>query len=504
MNPLVECVPNFSEGRRPEVVEAIADAVRSTPGVNLLDYSSDHDHNRSVLTFVGSPEGIEEAAFQAIKTAAELIDMTQQSGEHPRIGATDVVPFIPIRDVTMDDCIAIANRLGQRVGEELGVPVYLYEKAARQPTRTNLENIRRGEYEGLREAIKADPDRAPDFGPAELGTAGATVIGARPFLIAYNVYLNTDDVAAAKKIARAIRHSGGGLRFTKALGLLVDGKAQVSMNLTDFSLTPIHRVQELIKVEAARYGYQITHAELIGLIPEQALVDTARWYLQLDLFDENQQILDWKVRAAEASDITPSAFLDAVAAGTPAPGGGSVAALAGALASALAGMVARLSMGKKKYADIAEEMQQAADTVDKLRLSLTSAIAEDSAAFEKVMDSYRMDKSDPGRAGAIQAAMTHAAEVPLETVKRSLQTMEQLKIVAALGNVNAATDAAVGAQMALSAVEGAALNVLINLQDLKDETIVNAFREEVINLREAGRALAAEIMALVEERIGLA
>jgi glutamate formiminotransferase/formiminotetrahydrofolate cyclodeaminase len=321
VQPLVECIPNFSEGRRPEVVEAIADAVRGTPGVTLLDYSSDADHNRSVLTFVGTPEGIEVAAFAAIKTAAALIDMTQHSGEHPRIGATDVVPFVPIRGVEMADCAAIARRLGQRVGDELGIPVYLYERAATRPDRENLANLRKGEYEGLREAIRTDPDRAPDFGPAELGTAGATVIGARAPLIAYNVYLNTDDVEAARKIARTVRHSGGGLRFVKALGLLVDGRAQVSMNLTDYTRTPVQRVQELIRVEAARYGYRITQAELIGLIPEQALIDSARWYLQLDLF-EDDQILEWRIQAAEAADLMPHAFLDAVADGTPTPGGG--------------------------------------------------------------------------------------------------------------------------------------------------------------------------------------
>jgi glutamate formiminotransferase/formiminotetrahydrofolate cyclodeaminase len=503
VQPLVECIPNFSEGRRPEVVEAIADAVRGTPGVTLLDYSSDADHNRSVLTFVGTPGGIEAAAFAAIKTAAALIDMTQHSGEHPRIGATDVVPFVPIRGVEMADCAAIARRLGQRVGDELGIPVYLYEQAATRPDRKNLADLRKGEYEGLREAIKTDPDRAPDFGPAELGTAGATVIGARAPLIAYNVYLNTDDVEAARKIARAIRHSGGGLRFVKALGLLVDGRAQVSMNLTDYTRTPVQRVQELIRVEAARHGYQITHAELIGLIPEQALVDAARWYLQLDLF-EDDQILEWRIQAAEATDLTPHAFLDAVADGTPTPGGGSVAALAGALASALAGMVARLTAGKKKYAGVEEAMQEAARLSDRLRADLTTAIGDDSAAFREVMDAYRRDKDDPSRPAAIQEALRRAADVPLHTARLSLQAMEQLKVVVEQGNVNAVTDGAVGARMALAAIEGAALNVLVNLQSMDDEAAVGAYRDEITSLRESGRALAAEIASLAEGRLGLA
>src|SRR5574341_2462177 len=280
MKPLVECIPNFSEGRRREVVEAIVEAVRRVPGAAVLDYSLDADHNRSVLTYIWTLNTFEQEAFNAIKQAAELIDMTQHSGEHPRIRATDVFPFVQILGIEMKDCVEIARRVGKRVGEELGIPVYLYEKAATRPDRENLANLRKGEYEGLRDAIKTAPDRVPDFGPVELGPAGATVIGARAPLIAYNVYLNTDDVEIASKVAKAIRHSSGGLRYVKALGLSVEGRAQVSMNLTDYTRTPIHRAQDLIRSEAARYGCAIAFAELIGLIPEQALVDAARWYLQ--------------------------------------------------------------------------------------------------------------------------------------------------------------------------------------------------------------------------------
>lgn len=285
---LVECVPNFSEGRRQEVIDAIAAAIRSVPQVWILDVESDADHNRSVITCVGEPEAALEAMFRAIQKAAELIDLNQHEGEHPRIGATDVVPFVPLRGVTMDDCVELARRLGRRVGEELGIPVYLYEAAATRPDRENLANIRRGEYEGLKEAIKTDPNRVPDFGPRELGPAGATVIGAREFLIAFNVYLNTDDVSIAKKIARAVRHSSGGLRYVKALGMLVGGQAQVSMNLTNFKKTPIFRVVEMIRREAARYGCTITHTELVGLTPLQAMLDVAQWYLQLDGFSPSQ------------------------------------------------------------------------------------------------------------------------------------------------------------------------------------------------------------------------
>ncbi len=285
---LVECVPNFSEGRRQDVIDEIVAAIRSVPRVWILDVESDPDHNRSVITCVGEPEAVVDAMFRAIAKAAELINLDEHEGEHPRIGATDVVPFVPLRGVTMQDCVELARLLGQRVGEELGIPVYLYEAAATRPDRENLANIRKGEYEGLKEAIKSDPDRAPDFGPRELGPAGATVIGAREFLIAFNVYLNTDDVSVAKKIARAVRHSSGGLRYVKALGMLVGGQAQVSMNLTNFKKTPIFRVVEMIRREAARYGCTITHSELVGLTPLEAMLDVAQWYLQLNDFTASQ------------------------------------------------------------------------------------------------------------------------------------------------------------------------------------------------------------------------
>ncbi len=288
MQKIVECVPNFSEGRRPDVVQKIVAGIAAVDGVTVLDYSSDADHNRSVVTFVAPPETVGEAAFAGIAKAAELIDMTQHTGGHPRMGATDVCPFIPIKGVTMDDCVEISKTVGKRVGEELNIPVYLYEKAATRPERENLAHVRRGQYEGIKEIIATDPAHTPDFGPAKMGTAGATAIGARQFLIAFNVYLNTNEVEIAKKIGKAIRHSGGGLRFVKAMGLEVDGKAQVSMNLTDFTRTPIFRVLELIRREAARYGVGIESSELIGLIPQQALIDAAAWYLQMDGFSAEQ------------------------------------------------------------------------------------------------------------------------------------------------------------------------------------------------------------------------
>jgi glutamate formiminotransferase len=288
MRQIVECVPNFSEGRRQEVIDQILAAVVQVPGARLLDVKSDPDHNRSVVTVIGTPQATSEAAFQAAASAARLIDMEHHQGGHPRMGATDVIPFVPVQGVTMEDCVTLARQLGQRVGQELGIPVYLYEEAATRPDRHNLADVRRGEYEGLKKEIATNPDRAPDFGPVVMGTAGATAIGARPWLIAFNVYLNTDDVSPAKAIAKAVRHSNGGLRFVKALGLVVEGRAQVSMNLTDYHQTPMHRVLELIRAEAAYYGLTVTHSEVVGLLPAEALSDVAQFYLQLRGFSSNQ------------------------------------------------------------------------------------------------------------------------------------------------------------------------------------------------------------------------
>jgi len=293
MSPIVESVPNFSEGRRPEVIQAIVTAYSSVAGARVIDHSSDPDHNRSVVTMVGAPAAVSEALFRGIAKAAELIDLNQHEGEHPRLGATDVVPFVPIRDITMAECVELARTLAQRVSAELGIPTYLYYEAASRPERKVLARIRKGEYEGVKAALEAgDPDRLPDFGPAQLGPAGATTIGARPALIAYNIYLTTDDDAIAKKTGKAIRHSSGGLRYVQAMGMLVEGRAQVSMNLLDYRKTPVYRVTELVRREAARYGVGIHSAELIGLIPEQALIDSAQWYLQLDNL-EPESILEW-------------------------------------------------------------------------------------------------------------------------------------------------------------------------------------------------------------------
>lgn len=293
---VVECVPNFSEGRRQAVIDALVQSVETVDGVALLDVHSDPDHNRTVITFAGGPEPVLEAAFASIRTAAQHIDMEAQQGQHPRIGAADVVPLVPLAGTSLEECAALARRLGARVGDELGIPVYLYEAAASRPDRVNLADVRRGGYEGLKVAVQSDPERQPDYGPARLGKAGAVAVGARLPLIAYNVYLNTDDVTVAQKIAESIRYSGGGLAHVKALGLLVKGRAQVSMNLTDYTRTPIPRVMEMIRSEAARYGVAVQSSELVGLVPQAALIDAARWYLQLDDLSADQ-ILEERLRA---------------------------------------------------------------------------------------------------------------------------------------------------------------------------------------------------------------
>jgi len=303
MNQVVECVPNFSEGRRERIIEQIVSVLRGVPGNQVLDVQSDPDHNRTVVTMVGVPAAIAEAAFQGTAIAARLIDLNHHRGGHPRMGATDVIPFVPLREVTMDQCISLARQLGERVGRELGIPVYLYEEAATRPERRNLAEVRRGEYEGLRQEIATNPERLPDFGPAAMGTAGATAIAARPPLIAFNVYLNTSDLHPAQAIAKAVRHSSGGFRFVKAIGLLVEGQAQISMNLTDYRRTPLARVLAAIRSEASRYGLAVTHTEIVGLLPAEALFDVAEFHLQLAGFSASQ-IIENRLSGDVASDAS--------------------------------------------------------------------------------------------------------------------------------------------------------------------------------------------------------
>lgn len=502
---IVECVPNFSEGRRGAVIGSIRAAVESVRDVYVLDLHSDEDHNRTVITFAGEPGSVSEAAFQGIRKAAELIDLDDHAGEHPRIGATDVVPFIPIAGVTMDECVEMAQKLGARVADELGIPVYLYEKAASRPDRENLEDIRRGEYETLKTEIATVEDRAPDFGPSKLGKSGATVIGARRPLIAFNVYLTTDNPDIATKIGRAVRHSSGGMRYVKALGMLVDGRAQVSMNLTNFQRTPMARVVESIRREAERYGLGIHHSELVGLIPQAALVHAAQWYMQLDQFVPDQ-ILETRLYAAmQAEQGGMDAFLQDLSAGTATPGGGSAAAYAAAMGASLTAMVARLTIGKKKYAEVESQMQSILEQSEPLQAKLYDAVARDAAAFEAVMAAYRLakdsQKEQDERKQAIEKAMRTAAEVPLGVCRDSIQVMKLAAELAENGNRNAVSDAGSAGAMAQAAFKAAQYNVRINAGSIEDRKLAKGWLDELERLQTEADMLAGRLEEIMQSAL---
>lgn len=499
MTQLVECVPNFSEGRKPEIYNAIADQIRAVAGTRLLSVSADADHNRTVITFVGTPDAVEEAAFRAIAKAAQLINLDQHRGEHPRIGATDVCPLVPVRNVTLADCVAMAQRLGKRVGEELGIAVYLYEAAATRPDREKLSEIRKGEYELWKAEVATNPNRKPDFGPAQPQSWGATVIGARPFLIAYNLYLNSDKVEIANEIAKAVRFTTGGLRYVQALGFLVEGQAQVSMNLTNFEKTPIYRVQEMVRREAERYGLTITKAELVGLTPQKALLDAAKWYLQIDNL-QDEQILEYQLAQPEnrAEERLLVGFVNEVASSTPTPGGGSVAALAGSLAAALTQMIAGLTAGRKKYAAVSEEAQEVLREGGKLKGQLLDAIVEDSAAFDqllKVIQNKLLDSQS--RMEALEKATIETGEVPLRVAYLSLQIAKLGQRMVKVGNANAVTDGASAGIMARAAVQIAALNVKINAKGLQNQELARSWIEQI-------NAIEAETLAVVENIVATA
>ncbi len=508
-NPLVECIANYSEARRPEVVEAIAAAITSVGGVRLLDRHSDLDHNRSVLTFIAPPEAVLEAAFRSVAAAADLINMDEHTGGHPRIGAADVLPFVPVQDVSMQDCVELARRLGRRVGDQLNIPVYLYEEAATLPERQNLENIRRGQYEALKVEIGVDPARDPDFGPRYLGTAGATVIGARQPLLAFNVYLNTGDVEIAKKIAKTVRNSSGGFRYVKAMGILVDGRAQVSMNLTNFRSTPLSLVVETIRREAARYGAAIHHSELVGLTPQQALVDAAVWYLQLDQF-EPDQILEHHLQETQTTppgeDLASlsESFVDELAAGTPTPGGGSAAAYAGAMGAALVAMVARLTVGKKKYLAVQNQMQVIIERAEALRVDLQAAVTRDAEAYQAVMAAMKLPNGAPSpdqaRCQAIEKATLVAAQVPLEVAQKAVSVLELALEVVAKGNLNAMSDGGSAAVLAGSALRIAGLNVRTNIPMLQDRAAAEQLLADLSALEARAAILQNRIQIQLVER----
>ncbi|HMI55803.1 MAG TPA: glutamate formimidoyltransferase [Gemmatimonadaceae bacterium] len=492
---LVECVPNFSEGRRPEIVNEIRDAIAGVEGVSVLDVSADASHNRSVITFIAPVDSAVDAAFAGIKAAAERIDLCQHTGEHPRIGATDVVPFIPLEGSTMEDCIALARALGERVGRELEIPVYLYERAATTPTRENLADVRRGEFEGLREELGKNPARKPDFGPERIHpTCGAIAIGARPFLVAYNVYLGpAANLQIAKNVAKAVRGSSGGFRYVKGLGLEVDGQAQVSMNLVDTERTALHTAFDFVKMRAEAEGAQVTWSEIVGVVPERVLFDAAVSHLQLKQF-RPEQILERQVREVVSGGESLSGFLASVASSNPVPGGGSVAAHTGALGAALAQMVAVLTVGKKKYAAVDAEMKEVALKAIALGNRLSALVKRDAEAYSLVSEAYKLPK-EPAEAAArrtdaVTTALMKAAEVPLETARASVEVAQIAAQVAEKGNENAVTDAGVAALLAEAACKGADYNVRVNVLALED--------------RSKGEHLARESRELVKKVVALA
>ncbi len=507
MAKLVECVPNFSEGRRPEVISEICNAITSVEGVSLLDHEMDPDHNRAVVTFVCHPDLAVEAAFRGYQKAAELIDMQTHQGEHPRMGACDVCPFIPLSDLSIEDAVELANKLAKRVGEELQIPVYLYEDAASTPKRRNLAKVRTGQYEGIRDNIEIDPARKPDYGPAKMNLkSGSTAIGVRFPLVAFNVYLDTNKKWIADKVADAVRSLRGGYRFVKALGFEIKERdqVQISMNLVNYTKTPIFRVFETIKSEAARYGVNVTSSEIIGLVPNGAILDVAEWYLRLENFSK-EQVLEEKLASAGGTAAAVDDFYSEVASSSPAPGGGSVAASAGALGAALSAMVCRLTVGKKKYASVKDELSNIRDQADGLLAELKQLVETDKEAFDKVMEAFALPKStdeeNVQRDTAIEAANKGAAEVPLTVMKKSLEVLSLSKTVAAKGNENSITDAGVSALMARAAVEGAGYNVRINLTSIEDKKFASNMKTEVSALLSQTEKLAEEVKQLVEAKL---
>jgi len=497
MKPLVECVPNFSEGRDPAKVAVILAAIREVPDVFVLAHESDTDHNRSVITLAGAPEAVAEAAVRAVGKAAEIIDLTCQTGAHPRIGATDVVPFIPIHGVTIEDCVALARKAAHEIWRRYRIPVYLYEAAAQRPERTNLEKIRKGQFEGLREEVLHNPERAPDVGEPRLHpTAGATVVGARKFLIAYNINLGTPDVEIAKKIAKTIRFSSGGIPFVKAMGVDLRARnlAQVSMNLTDFEQTPVHVVFEAVKREAERHGVGIIGSEIVGLIPRRAIEMTAEAYLKVENFSPAQVFenrLEESLLAAQSKSSATFAalarpFLDAVAQPSPTPGGGSVAALAGALAAGLGQMVAGLSRKKKSLAAYAAPLEDALASFRAASQQLSQAIDRDAASYESVLVAHRLPREtteeQKDRDRAIQQAFKGAVEAPFEIARKAAEVFEKLGQLEPMSAPSMVSDVRVGRMMAATAVRGALENVRINLESVADTAFAARARSESASL----------------------
>jgi len=510
MKKIVECIPNFSEGRDRDKIELIARTITTVPRVVVLDYSMDADHNRSVITFAGEPEAVVEASVRAAAAAIELIDLNAHAGEHPRMGALDVLPFVPIKGLTMDECVVIARNAGERIANELDIPVYLYEKAATRRDRIDLANVRRGEFETLRDSIESDPDRKPDFGTRRIHpTAGAMAVSARLPLIAYNINLATDDLAVAKKIAKAVRGSDGGLLYAKALGfeLKSRGQAQVSMNLVDYEMTPIFRAFEMVRREAARYGVAIAGSEIVGLIPQAALNACSEFYMQIENFS-NDLILERRLQA-ELSKIEPGyeyedevveqeSPLVALPTDIPVMDSGSAAANAGALAAALGKLVCNLTISQKKSSE--EEAQGVLDQLEQLNVDLRRASAEETEGRKQVADALALpretDAERLARTMALEQATKNAVTAPLRIARNAMEVLELLNELTEIGNPTAFADVATGAQLAMTAMRGAAYNVLSNLLTINDEDFNRRQRAEITDLITRGQERTDEIEAL--------
>ncbi|MBA3962283.1 MAG: glutamate formimidoyltransferase [Chthoniobacterales bacterium] len=561
MPKLIECVPNFSEGRDLNVIRQITAAIESVEGISLLDVDPGASTNRTVVTFVGTPEAAVEAAFCGIKKAAELIDMRKQTGAHPRMGATDVCPFIPVSDVSWEEAIACAKSLGKRVGEELGIPVYLYEKAANDPTRSNLSVIRAGEYEGFFEKIKGVAWK-PNFGPAVFNErAGGTVIGARDFLVAYNVNLNTKATRRATSVAFDVREAGriktedgtptgkkvldengepvrvpGMLKHVKAIGWYVEeyGIAQVSINLTNIEETPLHVAFDACVESAAKRGMRVTGSEIVGMLPKKCLLDAGRYFLrkqkwseggseeelidlairslglsELKRFDPKEKVIEFKI-ATEAKKplvrLNLRQFCNETLSDSPAPGGGSAAALMGALGASLGGMVANLSAGKRGWEEKLDTFSGWAVKAQELKDQLLFFVDEDTEAFNKVMAAFALPKDSAeekaARSAAIQAANKHAAEIPLRVMETALQSYPLLAAMAEQGNPASISDVGVGLIATRGCIEGAGLNVLVNLSDLKDEAVKTQLGHRVHEISDESEAAFEKISEVVETKIG--
>ncbi|MBA2252627.1 MAG: glutamate formimidoyltransferase [Nitrospirales bacterium] len=502
MEQLVQCIPNFSEGRQTDTVRALVAAIRAVPHVFLLDEEMDADHHRSVLTFAGAPDGVAEAAFQCARTATDLIDLRRHEGGHPRIGATDVIPFVPIRGVIMEDCVRLAKRVGERIGRELHIPVFLYERAASRPDRINLEAIRRGGLEGLAARMGTEATWAPDFGPSQLHpSAGGTVVGARPPLIAYNVNLRTNDIGIAKSIAKTVRFSNGGLPYVKAIGVELAScrLVQVSMNLTNYEVTPIHVAFEAVRHQAEQRGVQIADSEVIGLIPQQALIHVAEASLKLERFEQSQ-VLESRLEMVMGRDVAAlgqhpgdhsldlgesvSLFLEAVSNGTPTPGAGSVAALAGALAASLGIMACRIGPPSQKSGESSghepsRELEASEHRLQLLASKLKELVQADADAYANVVQAYRIVKNDPGRATAISENLRTATLVPLKTAELANDVATLLRSLREKTKPSVSSDLKVGLLMALAAIEGGLENINTNVKQSKNQLLDSEIADRI-------------------------